>query len=199
MLRAFLRSGNERQADARLHHAGKLDLCLLSGFTQPLKGLTVLPQVDAFLLLKLISDVVYYALIPVIAAELCVTCRGLYLKNAFPDFQNRYIERAAAQVVDQNRLVLFLIQPVRQRRGCGFVDDTQDLQPGDLSRGLGGRSLGIVEIGRDGDNCVRHLVTQICLRVRLQFLKDHRGNLFRGESVVVNSRFEIAAHLPLYR
>ena len=51
------------------------------------------------------------------------------------DGQQGHIEGAAAQVEDEDvgfaRLLLLLVQPVRDGRRCGLVDDPEHVQTGD--------------------------------------------------------------------
>jgi hypothetical protein len=60
-----------------------------------------------------------------------------------------------------------------------LVDDAQDFEPGDLAGVLGRLALGIVEIGRDGDDGLRHLLAQIRLGGLLH-LDQREGGDLRG-------------------
>ena len=103
--------------------------------------------------LELLDQPVDDALVPVVAAEVGVTVGGLDLEDALPDLEDRDVVGTAAEVEDEDCLVLaLLVQPVGQRGRSGLVDDAQDLEPGDLSRLLGGGPLGVVEVRRDGDD-----------------------------------------------
>ena len=64
-----------------------------------------------------------------------------YLEDAFPNFQHRNIERAAAQIVDRNLFILFLVQSVSERCRRRLVDDAQHFEAGDPSRILRRLSL----------------------------------------------------------
>ena len=57
------------------------------------------------------------------------------------------VERATAEVVDRDHLVLLLVEAVRQRGRGRLVDDAQHLEPGDLARVLGRLALRVVEVG----------------------------------------------------
>ena len=81
------------------------------------------------------------ALVEVVAAQMGVTGGGQNLNDAVADLQNGYIEGAAAQVVDHDLLVLFLIDAVSQSGCGGLVDDTLDIQTGNLTGILGGLTL----------------------------------------------------------
>ena len=56
------------------------------------------------------------------------------------------------QVVDGNRALRLLLEPIGQRGGGRFIDNAQDFKPGNHARILGGLPLTVVEIGRNGDN-----------------------------------------------
>ena len=97
----------------------------------------------------------------------------------FADFEDRDVERAAAEVVDGDRLVLLLVEPVGQRRGRRLVDDAHHLEAGDAARFLGGLALRVVEVGGNGDDGLGDRLTEVLLGRLLQLLQDHRGDLRR--------------------
>ena len=103
----------------------------------------------------------------------------LHLDDAFADFEDRDVERAAAEVVDGDRLVLLLVEAVGQRRGRRLVDDAHDLEAGDLPGVLGRLTLRVVEVRRHGDDRLGHRLPEILLGGLLQLLQDHRGDLRR--------------------
>ena len=77
------------------------------------------------------------ALVPVVAAEVVVTAGGLDLDDAVADLEQGHVEGAAAEVEDQDRLLLLaLVQAVGQRGRGGLVDDAQDVQARDLPASL---------------------------------------------------------------
>ena len=77
--------------------------------------LAVGPQVDAVLALELVGEPVHDALVPVVAAQVCIAVGRLHLEDALADLQDRHIERTAAQIEDQDRLGAFLVQAVGER------------------------------------------------------------------------------------
>ena len=97
------------------------------------------------------------------------------------------VERAAAEVEDDDLLVLLLVQSVGQRGGGRLVDDPGDLQPGDLAGVLGGLALGVVEIGRDGDHGLVHFVAQIGFGRFLELPQGEGRDFRRGIIVVVDA------------
>src|SRR5699024_3522834 len=101
----------------------------------------------------LVDQPVDDALVPVVPAEAVVAggsadLDGGELVLVLADLQQGDVEGAAAEVEDQDELVLLaLLQAVGQSGSGGLVDDARDLQPGDLAGLLGGLTLSVVEVG----------------------------------------------------
>ena len=125
------------------------------------------------------DDPVDDALIEVVAAEVRVAVGRLDLDDAFADFEDRDVERAAAEVVDGDRLVLLLVEAVGERRGGRLVDDAHHLEAGDLAGVLGRLPLRVVEVRGHGDDRLGDRLTEVLLRGLLQLLQDHRGDFGR--------------------
>ena len=66
------------------------------------------------------------ALVEVVAAQVRVAVGGLHLDDALADLEDRDVERAAAEVVDGDRLVLLLVEAVGERGRRRLVDDPLD-------------------------------------------------------------------------
>ena len=101
----------------------------------------------------------------------------LHFDDAFADFKHRYVEGAAAEVVDDDRFVLLLVETVGERGRSRLVDDPKHVEAGNLSGVLGGLPLRIVEVRGHGDDRVGDFLTEIVLSCRLQLLKHHRRDL----------------------
>ena len=86
------------------------------------------------------------ALVEVVAAEVRVAVGGLHFDDALAHFEDGNVERAAAEVVHGDRLVLLLVEAVGQRRRGRLVDDAHDFEPGDLAGVLRRLALGVVEV-----------------------------------------------------
>ena len=130
-----------------------------------------------------------------------VTAGGLDLDDALADLQQRHVERAAAEVEDQDGLLLLaLVQAVGERGGGRLVDDAQHVQPGDLAGLLGGLALGVVEVGRDGDHRVGDRLAEVGLRVALELLQHAGADLLRGVVLAVDVDLPArVAHVALDR
>ena len=142
----------------------QLDLGLFRRFLQALQRHLVLRQVDAMLFLELVGQVVDDPHVEVFTAKERVAVGGFHFEQAVVDFQDGDVEGAAAKVIDRDRLGLFLVETIGQRGRRRFVDDAQHFKTGDLARVLGGLTLGVVEIGRHGDDGLRDRFAQIGLR-----------------------------------
>jgi hypothetical protein len=95
------------------------------------------------------------------------------------DFEDRDVERAAAEVVDGDRLVLLLVEAVGERRRGRLVDDAHHFEAGDLAGVLvAWRCASLKYAG----TVMTALVTgsaEVLLGGLLQLLQDHRGDLGR--------------------
>ena len=81
MLGAFGGGGDEGKIDLTLGGAGELDLGLLSRFGQTLQGLLVAAQVDAFVGLEGVGQVINDHLVEVVITKVGVTGGGEHLKD----------------------------------------------------------------------------------------------------------------------
>ena len=85
-------------------------------------------------------------------------------EHAVGHFEDGDVERAAAEVEHDDRFFALLVEAVGQRGGGRLVDDAGDFEAGDLAGVFGGLPLGVVEVGRHGDDGLVHLVAQDRLR-----------------------------------
>ena len=180
VLRPVLGRGDERQVDLRRHRRRQLDLRLLAGLVQALERHRVDAQVDALVALELRDHPVDDRLVEVVAAEMVVAVRGLHLEDALAELEHGHVERAAAEVEDENRLVgAFLVEPVGECSRGRLVDDPDHVEAGDAACILGRLALRVVEVRRDGDHRVGDRLAEVGLSVGLQLLQDHRADLRR--------------------
>ena len=173
---------DEGQDDLRRLGRRQVALRLLGRFLEPLPGHAVLAQVDGVRLHEVLDQEVDDPLVEVLAAEEGVAAGGPHLHHAIADFEDRNIERAAAEVVDRDVLVLLALaaQAIGEGGRGRLVQDATDLEPGDHARVLGGLTLGIVEVGGDRDDGLIDALAQVFLGALLQLLQDQGGDLGRG-------------------
>ena len=197
MLRPFRSRRDERKVDIRGRRGRQLLLRLLGRLFQPLQCHFVAGKVHTFLGLEVRQHVIRQLLVEVVTAEPVVSGSGKHLDDAVANLDDGHVERAAAEIVNHDFLLFFIVQTVRQRRRRRLVDDTLHVQTGNLARVLGRLTLRVVEICRNRDDGLRHFLAQVTFRIGFQLLQNHRGNLLRGIPLVVNRHLEIASHLPL--
>ena len=118
-------------------------------------------------------------IVEVVAAQVCITVRRLDLEHALAQFEDGDIVCATSQVEDRDRLFGLLLQAVRQRCRCRFVENSQHLEPRYLARILRRLTLTVVEVGRYRDHGLRHRLPEIVLGGLLHLLEHHRRNLGR--------------------
>ena len=197
MLRAGRVRRDERQVDVGAHHAGKLDLRLLRRLFEALERHTVGLQVDVVFLLELGSEVVDDTLVEVIAAQTGIAVGGQHLEHAVADLQQAHVERAAAEVVNQNLVGIVLVKAVGQRGGRRLVDDAQHFEARDAARVLRRLTLAVGEVRRDGDDRLRHGFAEVRLSVRLQLHQDHGADVLRRVVLAVDVDAAVGAHVAL--
>src|SRR5699024_3588841 len=117
------------------------------------------------------------ALVIVVAAQMVVAAGGKDLYHAVADLDQRYVKGAAAQVVDHDLLGAAVVQAVGQRGGRGLVDDAADFQPGNAAGVLGGLALGVIEVGRHGDDGLGDGFAQVGFGVGFELLQDLGADL----------------------
>ncbi len=181
VLRAGGIGRDERQIEVDRVGGGQGDLGLFGFFLEALTGHRVLGKVDALLGLEAVDEPLDDALVPVVATEFGVAVGGLHLEDAAADFEDRDVERTATQVIDGDLFVALLVEAVGEGSRGRLVDDAEHLEAGDGAGVLGGLALRVVEVGRDGDDRLGHLLTEVGFGVGLQFGEDLGGDFFRRE------------------
>ena len=179
MLRPARVGGDIRQVDVGLARRGQLDLGLLGSLLQSLEGKLVFLEINAAFFLELVGEILDEAVIEVLTTEERVAVGRLHFEHAIADFEDGHVERAAAEVVHRDGARALLIETIGERRSRRLVDDAQHFQAGYLAGILGGLALGIVEVGWDGDDSLRHARTKVPFRRLLHLLQDE-GRDLRG-------------------
>jgi len=184
VLRLVIDRSDIGQVDLGTHLRTQFDLRALGRFAKTLESVLLLEQVNALVLLELLGEPVDDLLVVIVTAEVTVTGGRFNLEDAVSDVENRHVERPAAEVEDENRLILLLVEAIGERGRGRLVDDPLDLEAGDLPGVLGGLPLTVVEVGGDGDDGLVDRFAKVGLGVSLQLLEDHRADLLRGEVLV---------------
>jgi hypothetical protein len=181
------------KVDLRRHGRRQLDLRLLPRLVQPLQRHRVDPEVDALVALELRDHPVDDRLVEVVAAQVVVAVGRLHLEDALAELEHRHVERAAAEVEDEDHLVgALLVEAVRQSRRGRFVDDPDHVQTGDAAGVLRRLALRVVEVRGNRDDRVGDRLAKVGLGVRLQLLQDHRADLRRCVLLVARLHAHVA-------
>mmetsp|Transcript_33606 Transcript_33606/g.60685 ORF Transcript_33606/g.60685 Transcript_33606/m.60685 type:complete len:299 (+) Transcript_33606:1153-2049(+) len=176
--------GDEGQVDGGLRGTGELDLGLLRRFGETLQSLTVFSEVDAFVLLELVGQVVDNALVEVITTQVGVTGSGQDFENAITHLEDGHIKRAAAKVKDQDGFVRLAVEAIGQGSSGGLVNDAEDLNTGNATGVLRGLALRIVEVSGDGDDGFLNGGIEEFGGIVNELAKDLGGNFFGREKLV---------------
>ena len=128
--------------------------------------------------LELLGEVHHDRLVPQHATQPMVAAGADHPDQPVLDLDHRDVEGSAAQVVDQDGLVLALLEAVGDRGGRRLVQDrphVQARQPAGVGRRL---ALGRPEVGGAGDHDVGDLVAQRDLGVAHDLAQDERRDVF---------------------
>ena len=90
--------------------------------------------------------------IKVLTAKSSVTIGGLHLEHTTSNLQDGDIKSAATEIVDSDDLAIVLLHAEGKGSSSGLVDDTLDVEVGDLASILSGLPLRIVKVSGDRDN-----------------------------------------------
>lgn len=109
------------------------------------------------LALELGLEVVEKSVVEVLTTKVGVTGGGLDGEDTADDREERDIERASSEVEDEDGALLLVlvvgrVETVGNGSGGGLVDDSENVETGDGSGVLGGETLRVVKVGRDGDD-----------------------------------------------
>ena len=121
------------------------------------------------------------SVVEVLTTQVSVTSGGLDLKDTFLNGQERHIESSSAKVEDEDVAFALhlLVETVGDSSRSGLVYDTEDLKAGNRTSVLSCLTLSVVEVGRDGDDSVGDLPTEVSLGSLLHFRQHHRANFLR--------------------
>lgn len=180
-------SSDERQVDVGLERRGKLNLGLLSGLTDTLDSHAVTREVKTRGLLEVGNHVADQVDIEILTTKVGVTVGGLDLEDTVLDLQDGDIEGTTTKIVDGDNAVGLLLEAVSQSGSSRLVDDTEDVKTGNLTGVLGALTLGIVEVGRDGDDGVLDGLGEVGLGSLLHLVEDETTNL-GGRVLLVTGR-----------
>ena len=155
----------------------------------PGSGDEVRAQVDAVLFLETVADILQQQIVEIVAAELGVAVAGQDLDHSFLGLDDRYVEGAAAQIVDQHAPQFALAGIVGQGGGSRLIKDADDFEASQFAGFARGLALGVVEIGRHSDDRLAVTGSPSCCEARSrERTQDHRGDLLRAIFLIAQHR-----------
>ena len=161
--------------------SGQVSLGLLDLRLQLLKGARIRLDVDAVLLLERLDEVISDTLVKIFTTEMSVTSGCEHLEDTVIDSQDRDIEGTTTKIENDDVLLVLLVKTVGNSGGGRLVDDTEDLESSDDTSVLGGLSLGVIEVGWDGDDGVLDVLTEVLLSDLLHLGEDHGRDFLWAE------------------
>ena len=121
---------------------------------------------------EFVDDSADNAVVEVDAAEEGVTTGSHHLEDFVADLDDRDVEGTATEIVDREALAQILAQPIGERGGRRFVEDSQHLKARDLARAPNGLALLVIEVRWHGDDGVRHFFLKVLLGDLFDLAKD---------------------------
>ena len=129
-----------------------------------------------------------------------VATGGFDLDDTVADFEQGHIERAATKVEDEDRLLgVALVEAVGERCRGRLVDDAAHVEAGDFASFLRGLALGVIEVGRNGDDRISHGFAEVGLCIALELLEHECRNLLGVEFLAVDLGGPVGTHVALDR
>jgi len=168
---------DERKVNLSSRGRRQLNLSLLSSLSDTLNGHTVVLEVNVVLLLELLNKVTDNDDIEILTTKMGITVGRLDLENTLLDLKDGDIEGTTTKIENSNDLVVGLLKTVGKGSSSGLVNDTEDVHANNLTSILGGLSLGVIEVGRDGNNGVLDGLAKVSLSGLLHLVKDETTNL----------------------
>lgn len=143
--------------DGGLGDGRKSTLSTLTGRAKTTEGTGVVRDVGLVLALELSLEVLKEGVVEVLTTEVGVTSGGLDGEDTTGDGKERNIEGTTSEVEDEDVLLLLglRVKAVSDGSGGGLVDDTENVEASNGTGVLGGKTLGVVEVGGDAGALAR--------------------------------------------
>lgn len=137
--------------------------------------------------LELVDEVVDQAVVEILTTQVSVTGSRLDLKDTLLNGQERNIKGTTTEIEDEDvALTLDLLVKTVGDGGSGrLVDDSENVEASDKTGILGSLTLGVVEVGRDGNDSVVDGLTEVSLGGLSHLGEDHGGDLLRSEGLLL--------------
>ena len=133
--------------------------------------------------LEFVDEMVHETRIKVLTTQVSVTGGGLDLEDTLLDGEEGHIEGTTTKIEDEDVALTLslLVETVSNGSSSRLVDDTEDVQTRNKTSILGGLTLGVVEVGGDGDDSVVDGTTEVRLSSLTHLDQDHGRDFLRCE------------------
>lgn len=145
-----------------------------------MNGSLIFLDIDARLGLEFTDKVLLDLNVEVLTTESSVTVGGLDFEDSTGDFENRDIVGTTTEIVNSDDLAISLVETESEGSSSRLVDDTLNLEVGNLASVLGGLTLGIIEVSGDSDDGLLDGATEIGLGSFLHLGEDESSDLGGG-------------------
>ena len=161
---------------------GQGPLSLLNLPLQLAHGPEVLGSVSPGLLLVELDEVVDNAVVEIFTTKVSITGSGQDFEDTLVNGEERNVESSTTEIVDDDLgFTTLLVKTIRDGGGGRLIDDAEDLETSDSTGILGSLTLGVVEVGGDGDDGVGDLLAEVSLSGLFHLGQNHSGDFFGGE------------------
>ena len=188
MLGHVVYRGDIRQIYLCRRRRGEFYLCFFGSLFQTLHSDGVFAEVCALFGFEVVDEPVYYLVVEVVAAEVCVAVGRFHFENAVAQLEYRYIECTTAEV-EYGYFHIFLsslVETVRQSCCRRLVDDTLYLESRYLARLFGSLTLSVGEVCRHCDDGFRYRCTEVIFGGLFHLLQYHCRYLLRSVQFTVD-------------
>jgi len=182
-LREFFTVEQVFDLDLDFVDVGEGSLTLFDFSLELLDGSLVLTEILVVLLVDELDEVVEDSLIEILTSQMGVTTGGHDFEDTGVDTEDGDIESTTTEIEDNDVFFTLLVETVGNSGSSGLVDDSDNVETSDGTGILSGESLGIVEVGWDGDDGVLDLGTEVTFSDFLHLDEDHSGDFFRSEGL----------------
>ena len=119
-------------------------------------------------------------MVEVVAAQGRIPARREHFEDAAVEFEERRVEGAAPQVVDQVDAFRTVVEPVGECGGGGFVQKTEHVEVREARRVLRRLTLRVVEVGGHRDDGPHEVAAQARFGARGERLQDFGAHFDRA-------------------
>ena len=142
---------------------------------------------------EFVYEMVHKTVVEVLTTQVSVTSGRLDLEDTLLNGQEGNIEGTTTQIENENvtLAISLLVKTIGNSSSSRLVDDTEHVETGNQTSILGGLTLGVVEVSRDGNDSVVDGTTQVRLSSLTHLGQDHGGDFLRSEVLLLTLELDL--------